>query len=182
MTTWTIDPAHTQIAFSVRHMGLATVRGRFGAFAGTVTTDADGRPSRVAVDIETASVDTNAADRDAHLRSADFFDAAAHPTITFRSTEIRPRGGDRFEVVGDLTMRGVTRPISLDAEVGDPVRDPWGQRRRAAVVGGRIMRKEFGLTWNQVLEAGSLLVGEEVKLSFDVQATTSEVASEAVRS
>jgi polyisoprenoid-binding protein YceI len=128
----------------------------------------------VRVDVETASIDTNAADRDAHLRSADFFDAEAHPTITFRSTEVRPLGGDRFEVVGDLTMHGVTRPVELDAEVGDPVRDPWGQRRRAAVVGGRILRKEFGLTWNQVLEAGALLVGEEVKLSFDVQVTTTE--------
>jgi polyisoprenoid-binding protein YceI len=180
MTTWTIDPAHTQIEFSVRHMGLATVRGRFGAFGGTVVTGADGAPSAVSVDVETASIDTNAADRDAHLRSADFFDAAAHPTISFRSTAVMPRGGDRFRVLGDLTMHGVTRRIELDAEVGDPIRDPWGQQRRAAVVGGRISRKEFGLTWNQVLEAGALLVGEEVKLSFDVQVTTTEAVAGAV--
>jgi polyisoprenoid-binding protein YceI len=179
MTTWTIDPAHTQIEFSVRHMGLATVRGRFGAFSGTVVTDGDGRPSGVSVDVEAASIDTNSADRDAHLRSPDFFDAAAHPTIAFRSTEVRPLGRDRFRVVGDLTMHGVTRPVELDAEVGDPVRDPWGQRRRAAVVGGRILRKEFGLAWNQVLEAGALLVGEEVKLSFDVQVTTTDAAEAA---
>jgi polyisoprenoid-binding protein YceI len=182
MTTWTIDPAHTQIEFSVRHMGLATVRGRFGAFSGTVVTDDAGRPSSVSVDVATSSIDTNSADRDAHLRSADFFDAEAYPTIAFRSTHVRALGGDRFRVVGDLTMHGVTRPVELDAEIGEPVRDPWGQRRRAAVVGGRILRKEFGLAWNQVLEAGALLVGEEVKLSFDVQVTTQERVEEAVRS
>ncbi len=174
MTTWTIDPTHTQIEFSVRHMGLATVRGRFGRFAGSVATDERGEPVSVSVDIETTSIDTNVADRDAHLRSPDFFDAEAHPTITFRSSGVRSLGGDRFEVQGDLTMHGVTRPVVLEAEVGAPVRDPWGLQRRAAVVGGRIRRKEFGLTWNQVLEAGALLVGEEVALSFDVQVTTAD--------
>jgi polyisoprenoid-binding protein YceI len=178
MTTWTIDPAHTQIEFSVRHMGLATVRGRFGAFSGSVVTDDAGAPHAVAVEIATASIDTNAAARDAHLRSADFFDAEANPSITFRSVAIRSLGRDRFEVAGDLTMNGVTRSVVLDAEVGDPIRDPWGQLRRAAVVGGKIQRKDFGLTWNQVLEAGALLVGEEVKLSFDVQVTTTESVAE----
>ncbi|MBW6455248.1 MAG: YceI family protein [Trueperaceae bacterium] len=180
MTTWTIDALHTQIEFSVRHMGLSTVRGRFKAFGGSVTTGDDGAPTAVAVDIETASIDTNAADRDAHLRSPDFFDAAAHPTITFRSTGVRAIGGDRFEVVGDLTMHGVTRPITLEAEIGDPIRDPWGQARRAAVVGGKLNRKDFGLAWNQILEAGALLVGEEVRLSFDVEATSSEAVAETV--
>jgi len=177
MTTWTIDPSHTQIEFSVRHMGLSTVRGRFGRFAGTVATDDRGAPASVSVDIETASINTNAQDRDAHLRSPDFFDAEAHPTIAFRSRGVRPLGGDRYEVTGDLTMHGVTRPVALEAEVGAPVRDPWGLQRRAAVVGGRIQRKEFGLAWNQVLEAGALLVGEEVKLSFDVQVTSAETAA-----
>jgi len=180
MTTWTIDPVHTQIEFSVRHMGLSTVRGRFTAFAGTVTTAESGAPSDVAVDIETASIDTSAADRDAHLRSPDFFDAAAHPTLTFRSTGVRAIGGNRFEVVGDLTMHGVTRPITLEADIGEPVRDPWGRQRRAAVVAGKLNRKDFGLTWNQILEAGALLVGEEVRLTFDVQVTSSEAAVETV--
>jgi polyisoprenoid-binding protein YceI len=180
MITWTIDPAHTQIEFSVRHMGLATVRGRFGAFSGSVVTDDTGAPSAVSVEIATASIDTSAAARDAHLRSADFFDAEVNPTITFRSTGIRPRGRDRYEVEGDLTMHGVTRSVVLDAEVGDPVRDPWGSLRRAAVVAGKIQRKEFDLGWNQVLEAGALLVGEEVKLSFDVQVTTTESVAETV--
>lgn len=180
MTTWTIDPVHTQIEFSVRHMGLATVRGRFTAFGGSVTTDASGAPTAVAVDVEAASIDTSAADRDAHLRSPDFFDAGAHPTLTFRSTAVRALGGDRFEVVGDLTMRGVTRPITLEADIGEPIRDPWGQPRRAAVVAGKLNRKDFGLSWNQILEAGALLVGEEVRLSFDVQVTSSEAVAETV--
>ena len=180
MTTWTIDPVHTQIEFSVRHMGLSTVRGRFKAFAGTVVTDENGAPTAVAVDIETASIDTSAADRDAHLRSPDFFDAAAHPTLTFRSTGVRATGVDRFEVVGDLTMHGVTRPVTLAAEIGEPIRDPWGQLRRAAVVEGKLNRKDFGLTWNQILEAGALLVGEDVRLSLDVQVTASEAVAEAV--
>lgn len=180
MTTWTIDPSHTQIEFSVRHMGLSTVRGRFNAFSGTVTTDDRGAPTAVAVELETASIDTNNTDRDAHLRSGDFFDAAAHPTITFRSTAVRAVGGDGFEVFGDLTMHGVTRSVALTADVGEPIRDPWGQLRRAAVVGGKVNRKDFGLTWNQVLEAGALLVGEEVRLSFDVQVTTRESVAEAV--
>lgn len=180
MTTWTIDPLHTQIEFSIRHMGLATVRGRFRAFAGTVTTDESGRPTAVAVDLETASIDTGAADRDAHLRSRDFFDAATHPAIAFRGAEVREVGGGRFEIVGDLTMHGVTRSVTLEAEIGDAFRDPWGQARRAAVVTGRLNRKDFGLSWNQVLEAGALLVGEEVRLSFDVQVTSREAALEAV--
>jgi polyisoprenoid-binding protein YceI len=180
MTTWTIDPSHTQIEFSVRHMGLSTVRGRFNDFGGTVTTDERGVPTAVAVDLETASIDTNNADRDAHLRSGDFFDADAHPTIAFRSTAVRALAGGDFEVVGDLTMQGVTRSVSLSAEVGEPIRDPWGQLRRAAVVGGKLNRKDFGLVWNQILEAGALLVGEEVRLSFDVQVTTREAVGEAV--
>jgi polyisoprenoid-binding protein YceI len=180
MTTWTIDPVHTQIEFSVRHMGLSTVRGRFKAFGGTVATDDEGRPTAVSVDIETASIDTNAVDRDAHLRSPDFFDAAAHPAISFRSTSVRAVGGERFEVVGDLTMNGVTHAVALDAEIGDPIRDPWGQLRRAAVVSGKLNRKDFGLAWNQILEAGALLVGEEVRLSFDVQVTAREAAAQAV--
>lgn len=174
MHTWTIDPSHTNIEFAVRHMGLSTVRGRFAAFSGSVTTDQRGAPTSVSVDIETASIDTNARDRDAHLRSPDFFDAGAHPTIAFRSTAVRTAGDERYEVTGELTMHGVTRPVTLEAEVGAPVRDPWGQWRRAAVVSGKLHRKEFGLAWNQVLEAGALLVGEEVRLSFDVQVTTQE--------
>ncbi len=169
--TWAIDPTHTDVAFSVRHMGLSTVRGRFGTVAGTVKTDENDRPSEVRVEIATDSISTGSADRDAHLRSGDFFDAEAHPTITFVSTDVRHRSGDRFEVQGDLTMHGVTKPIVLDAEIGDPIRDPFGLVRRAATATGKIHRKDWGLTWNQVLEAGSLLVSEDVRLTLDVQVT-----------
>jgi polyisoprenoid-binding protein YceI len=168
--TWTIDPSHSQLGFSVRHMGLSTVRGRFTRFTGRIDLDAADEPAAIAVDVETASISTDAADRDAHLRSADFFEADAHPTIAFRSTAFRPKG-DRYEIEGDLTMRGVTRSIVMDAQLGPTIDDPFGLRRRAAVGEARINRKDWGLSWNQVLEAGSLLVGEEVTLSIDVQVT-----------
>lgn len=169
--TWTVDPTHTDVAFSVRHMGLSTVRGRFEKVGGTVETGADGLPNAIRIEIETASINTGTQDRDAHLRSADFFDAEANPTITFVSTEVRARGDERFEVVGDLTMHGVTRPVVLDAEIGAPITDPWGLQRRAATASAKLNRKEWGLSWNQILEAGSLLVSEDVKLSIDVQVT-----------
>ena len=169
--TWTIDPTHTDVAFSVRHMGLSTVRGRFARVAGTVETGADGVPTAIRIDLETSSITTGTKDRDAHLRSADFFDADAHPKITFVSTRVTARGGERFEVAGDLTMHGATKPVVLDAEIGDPITDPWGLQRRAATASAKLNRKEWGLTWNQILEAGALLVSEEVKLSIDVQVT-----------
>lgn len=169
--TWAIDPTHTDVAFSVRHMGLSTVRGRFGSVAGTIRSDESGAPASIQVEIDTASIATGTADRDAHLRSADFFDADANPTITFVSTSIDAKGDGRYDVAGDLTMHGVTRPVVLDAEIGEPIRDPFGLTRRAASASTRINRKEWGLSWNQVLEAGSLLVSEEVKIELDVQAT-----------
>ena len=169
--TWTVDPAHTDVAFSVRHMGLSTVRGRFEQVAGTVETGVDGAPTAVRIEIETASINTGTKDRDAHLRSGDFFDAEAHPSITFVSTRVTDRGGERFEVEGDLTMHGVTKPVVLDAEIGEAITDPWGLPRRAATASAKLNRKEWGLTWNQILEAGALLVAEEVKLSIDVQVT-----------
>ena len=169
--TWTIDPTHTDVAFSVRHMGLSTVRGRFEEVAGSVETGPDGVPTAVRVEIHTASSNTGTKDRDAHLRSGDFFDAAANPTLTFVSTRVTARGGERFEVAGDLTMHGVTKPVVLDAEIGDPITDPWGLQRRAATASAKLNRKAWGLTWNQIIEAGALLVSEEVKLSIDVQVT-----------
>lgn len=169
--TWSIDPTHTDVAFAVRHMGLSTVRGRFDAVAGTVATDENGAPADVRVEIETASIVTGTADRDAHLRSADFFDADAHPAITFQSREVRRKGDGRYDVVGDLTMHGRTREIVLDTEVGEPIQDPFGLTRRAASASAKINRKDWGLTWNQVLEAGALLVSEEVRITLDVQVT-----------
>jgi len=169
--TWAIDPTHTDVAFSVRHMGLSTVRGRFGTVAGTIRSDEAGVPAAIQVEIETASIQTGTADRDAHLRSADFFDAEANPTITFVSTSVQAKANGRYDVAGDLTMRGVTRRVVLDAEIGEPIQDPFGLTRRAASASTRINRKDWGLSWNQVLEAGSLLVSEEVRIELDVQAT-----------
>jgi polyisoprenoid-binding protein YceI len=170
MATWNIDPSHTSVEFTVRHMGLSTVRGRFNAFSGSITTDADGAVTAASVDIQTASIDTNNGDRDNHLRSADFFDAAAHPTITFRSTRIEAQGGGRYNIHGDLHMHGVTGAITLATEVGDVAKDPWGNTRRAASASAAIDRRAWGLTWNQILELGSLLVSERVNITLDVQA------------
>jgi polyisoprenoid-binding protein YceI len=169
--TWTIDPTHTDVAFSVRHMGLSTVRGRFEQVAGTVETGADGAPTAIRIEIATASINTGTKDRDAHLRSGDFFDAEANPTITFVSTRVTNLGGERYEVAGDLTMHGVTKPVVLDAKIGAPITDPWGLQRRAATASAKLNRKDWGLTWNQIIEAGALLVSEDVKLSIDVQVT-----------
>lgn len=168
---WSIDPTHTDVAFAVRHMGLSTVRGRFDAVEGTIRTGEDDAPTSIDVTIETASIRTGPADRDAHLRSADFFDADANPTIRFVSTAVEARGEGRYAVTGDLTMAGRTRSVVLDAEIGQPIRDPFGLTRRAATASARINRKDWGLSWNQVLEAGALLVSEQVQIELDVQAT-----------
>ena len=168
---WGIDPTHTDVTFAVRHMGLSTVRGRFDAVSGTVRTGESGAPEAITVEIQTASIQTGTADRDAHLRSSDFFDAESFPVITFASTSVEALGGDAYRVIGDLTMRGETRSVALDAEIGAPIQDPFGLTRRAATASTRINRKEWGLTWNQVLEAGALLVSEEVRIELDVQVT-----------
>lgn len=169
--TWTIDPTHTEISFAVRHMGLSTVRGRFERFEGVVETDDANRPQQVRVSIETGSITTGVADRDQHLRSGDFFDAESNPKITFESSSLDDLGGGRYRVHGTLDMHGVAKPVELEAEIAEPINDPFGQRRVAATVGGRINRKEWGLSWNTLLETGSLLVSEDVRLQIDVQAT-----------
>ena len=169
--SWAIDPTHTDIAFAVRHMGLSTVRGRFDVVAGTIRTDDSGVPSEIRVELDTDSIVTGTADRDGHLRSADFFDAERHPKIVFESSSVRPKGDDRYEIVGELEMHGVRNEVVLDAEIGEPIRDPFGLIRRAASGSTKINRKDWGLTWNQVLEAGALLVAEEVRITLDVQAT-----------
>lgn len=165
--TWNIDPAHSTIGFAVKHMMIATVRGRFADFSGALAVDADGAAS-ITGRIQAASIDTNEPQRDDHLRSADFFDVANHPELRFASTGIEPRGDGEFTIVGDLTIRGVTRQVTLDAEVQGAGVDPWGNDRVALSAQGRINRKDFGLNWNQVLETGGILVGEKVTLSLDL--------------
>lgn len=168
-----LDTTHSSVEFSVRHMGLATVRGRFEDFTVDAEVNEQGEPTRVKAVIDAASINTGTADRDAHLRSADFFDVENYPSITFESTAIERRG-DKYVIEGDLTMRGVTKPASFEAEVSDFVKDPWGNPRLAAEATGKINRTDWGLTWNQVLEAGSLLVSEAVRFTLNVQLVKQE--------
>jgi polyisoprenoid-binding protein YceI len=170
--TWQIDPAHSSAGFSVKHMGIATVRGRFGEFAGELQVD-DAGAVRVEGAAEVASVDTGNEMRDNHLRSADFFDAGSHPRIAFRSTAVRQVDEDTYEVTGDITIRGVTGQVVLTATVEGAGADIEGNERVALSASGVVTRTDYGLTWNQTLAGGNLLVGEKVKLALDISAVRS---------
>ena len=172
--TWVIDPTHSAVEFSVRHMMISTVKGRFGAVQGTIVAD-PARPggSSVEAEIDAASIDTRADQRDAHLRSPDFFDVERFPAIRFRSRRVEGTfgsEGDRFTVVGDLTIRDVTREISLEATYEGTGRDPWGGERASFSAVAKLDRRDFGLTWNQTLETGGVLVSNEIRIHLDVQA------------
>lgn len=168
--TWSIDPVHSQVDFGVRHMMISTVRGTFGELEGTIHLDEDDLTnSSVEVSIDAASIDTRNEDRDTHLRSGDFLNVEEHPTLRFKSRSVEP-AGDGFVVQGDLTIRGVTREVTLEAEELGRGTDPWGNPRVGFRADTRINRKDFGLTWNQALETGGVLVGDEVKISLEVQA------------
>jgi polyisoprenoid-binding protein YceI len=167
---YTIDPTHTRLGFSARHAMVTTVRGQFTDFDGTAHIDAaDPARSSVRLSIRTASVDTGVADRDGHLKSADFFDAEANPEITFVSTEVS-RDGDDWTIAGDLTIKGVAKPVSIEFESTGSARDPFGNLRVGFEGGASINRKDWGLTWNAALETGGVLVSEKIKLEFDVSA------------
>ncbi|MCC6245722.1 MAG: YceI family protein [Gemmatimonadaceae bacterium] len=165
---WAIDLAHSQIQFSVKHMGISTVRGTFQQFGGTIEV-ADGAVTSAAIDIDVSSLNTGSEQRDGHLKSGDFFDTAAHPQATFRLTSFQ-RSGDDVTAQGDLTIRGVTHSVTLTGDVGGPSKDPWGNEKVSASLTGKISRKEWGLVWNVALEAGGMLVSDDVKLVIDVQA------------
>jgi polyisoprenoid-binding protein YceI len=170
-TTWQIDPAHTEVGFSVKHLMISTVRGRFAGVKGTIVLDeANPERSSVEAEIDAATIDTRAEQRDAHLRSADFFDVEKYPTITFRSRRVERVSDGRYRIVGDLTIRGVTREVVLDATEEGRGRDPWGGDRLGFSATTTIDRRDFGLTWNQALETGGVLVGNEIKISIDVEA------------
>ena len=172
-TTWTIDKAHSQIEFGVKHMMFTTVKGHFRDFDSVIRLDeANPNDSSVEVTIDAASIDTAAADRDNHLRSADFFDVENHGKLTFRSTRIEGasfKEGEEFTVYGDLTIRGTTREVALKATYEGRGKDPWGQEKAAFTAEGKIDRHDFGLTWNQALETGGVLVGRDIKLSINAQ-------------
>jgi polyisoprenoid-binding protein YceI len=173
---WTIDNTHTGVDFSVRHLMISTVKGRFKTFTGSGETAPDGTLKSVEMSIDTASIDTNVVDRDTHLRSADFFDAANFPAMTFRSTKISQKGTD-VEITGDLTIRGATKPVTLVGEMVQPVTDPWGNTRAALTASAKINRKDWGLGWNMALEAGGFVVGDEIKLAVEVEAVAAEKAA-----
>jgi polyisoprenoid-binding protein YceI len=165
--TWQIDPSHSTIGFSVKHMMIATVRGRFERFQGTLEVGDDGEVHVTGV-IEAASIDTNEPQRDEHLRSADFFEVTTYPEISFQSTSVQPLGGRRLRIVGDLTIHGATREVVLEAEFLGAAADPWGNERLALEARGEVSRKDFGLTWNQALETGGVLVGDKIKIALDL--------------
>jgi polyisoprenoid-binding protein YceI len=167
---YTIDPAHTRLGFSARHAMVTTVRGQFQDFAGTAHIDtANPAASSVALTIQTASIDTGVADRDGHLKSGDFFDAEANPEITFVSTKVE-RDGDDWTITGDLTIKDVSKPVTIGFESTGSARDPFGNLRVGFEGATSINRKDWGLTWNAALETGGVLVSEKIKLEFDVSA------------
>jgi polyisoprenoid-binding protein YceI len=170
-TTWKIDPSHTTVEFSAKHMMFTTVKGRFADVDGTVTLNGSSPVDAVVdVSMKASSIDTRTEQRDLHLRSADFLDAENYPTVTFKSTRITGTK-EKFTLNGELTIRGTTRPVSLDVAFEGAGKDPWGNERLGFSASGKIDRREFGLVWNQALEAGGVLVSNDVKIQIDAQLT-----------
>lgn len=170
-STWTIDPDHSNVGFKVRHMMVSTVKGSFDRHTGTVVIDdKDITGSKVEVSIDTSSINTNVQKRDDHLRSADFFDVAKYPKMTFVSKSVARAGKDMLKVTGDLTLHGVTRSVVLDVEGPTAEsKDPWGNIRKGATATARINRKDFGLVWNAALETGGVAVGEEITIILEIE-------------
>jgi polyisoprenoid-binding protein YceI len=168
---WEIDAAHSQVTFSVRHMMISTVKGQFTVLSGHLHID-EQNPANSSVDaqVETASIDTRDPRRDGHLQSPDFFDAAQYPTITFKSTSVVPLGGNEYNVIGDLSMHGVTKPVTFKAEYAGQGKNPYGMQVAGLSATTKVNRKDWGLNWNQGLESGGVLVSEEVKIEIDLQA------------
>ena len=167
--TWAVDAAHTAVEFSVRHLMISSVKGRFSGVSGTAIAGDDLKQAEVEVTIDAASIDTREAQRDAHLRSADFFDVEKYPVLTFKSRRITDVSVDSFRIVGDLTIRGVTQEVVLDVTAQGRQTDPWGGERMGFEATTRIKRSDFGLTWNQALEAGGVVVGDDIKISIDAE-------------
>ena len=176
---WTIDTAHTTVGFNARHMGLAKVRGQFDSFDGTISGD----PSNIEAvegrfEVDLASVDTGNADRDAHLRSADFFDIEKHPKMTFVSKSVTANGNGTYAVRGELTIRGIAKEVELQYEHGGEGQDPYGNRKVGGTLSGTIKRSDWGLTWNVALETGGWLVSDKINVEIDLQVAESKEAIE----
>jgi len=169
-TIWAIDPTHSEIGFKVKHMMFTNVSGKFNTFNATIENDADHfESSKISFSADVNSIDTNNGDRDNHLRSADFFDVEKFTTLSFVSTSVKKINEGAFQINGDLTIKDVTAPVTLNAEYSGLMKDPWGNTKIGLSVDGKINRKDFGLTWNAALETGGVLVGEEIKLSSELQ-------------
>lgn len=168
-SSWELDASHSVLGFSVKHMMISNVHGRFDKATGTLELDdKDITKSSVKIEIEVGSVNTNEAKRDGHLKSPDFFEADKFPKMTFKSKSIT-KAGNNFKVVGDLTIKNVTKEVTLDVELSAEAKDPWGNVKRGVTVSGKLNREDFGLTWNKALEAGGVLVGKDVSLTLDAE-------------
>lgn len=169
-TKWAIDPTHTKVNFKVKHLMISNVSGHFNEFDGSVITDGeDFASAKISFSLNASSVDTQMPDRDAHLKSPDFFDAEKYPKIDFSGKGMKDLGDDMYELTGDLTIKDVTKPVTLTVEFGGIMNDPWGNTKAGISINGKINRKDFGLNWNAALEAGGVLVGEEVKISGEIE-------------
>lgn len=167
-TTWGIDPTHTEVQFKVKHLVISTVTGFFKKFEGALETDADDfAGAKVSFSLDANSIDTNQADRDAHLKSADFFAADQYPNLKFEG--VLNKKGEGYTLDGDMTIRDITKSLSLDVDFGGIMVDPWGNTKAGFEINGKINRKDFGLNWNTITEAGGMLVGEEVKIHINAQ-------------
>jgi polyisoprenoid-binding protein YceI len=177
---WNVDKAHSDITFRVRHMVIARVRGTFGRWEAELEVDPDDLgSSRVEVRVDTASIDTREESRDAHLRSPDFFHVEEHPEMVFRSTRVEKLDGEHLKIWGELSIRDITKEIPLDVEYSGRLTDPWGNDRIGFLARGKVDRKDFGLVWNAPIEAGGVLVGDEVEISVDLEATRAKEQQQA---
>lgn len=171
-TSWTLDPAHTLVEFATKHLMITTVKGRFTDVSGTIKmNEANPAASSVSAVIKAASIDTRTEQRDTHLKSVDFLEVERYPDITFTSTKVEPAGEARYRVTGDLTIHGVTKPAVLEVTDEGRTKDPWGGERAGFSATTRIDRRDYGLTWNQVLESGGVVVGYEIRITLEVEAT-----------
>ncbi len=169
-TKWVIDPMHSEVQFKVKHLVISTVTGSFKNFSGEASSEGeDFENANISFNMDVNSIDTNQAQRDAHLRSADFFDSELYPEIKFKSVSFKKIKDDQYKLLGELTMKGVTKPVELEAEYGGTAKDAYGNNKFGFEVTGKINRKEFGLTYNALTEAGGLALGEDIKLSANVQ-------------
>ena len=170
LTKWVLDPMHSEVQFKVKHLVISTVSGFFKSFEGELdTANDDFNNASISFSLDIASIDTNQTQRDEHLKSAEFFDAAEYPKITFKSTSFTKSGDDEYKLAGDLTIKGETKPVILDVEFGGAATDFYGNTKAGFEISGKINRKDFGLTWSGVTEAGAVVVGEDIKLLINVQ-------------